>query len=369
MLPSTSESPRSHAHHFHRCCLVSMLTFGAMAPALTVSAQNGAGAIVLPGARSAESVAIGKGSTFYATELFSGDIFKGDLRTGAVERFIHAPAGRLALGIKADVRHGLLFVAGGFTGQAYVYDLETGADLATVQLGAFINVVVLSDDSAWFTDSALPHLYRVPVHPGGSVRTMTVTGPAADLSGTGGTPNLNGIAVAPDGKTLIVSHSSLGALFTVNPRTGASALIEGLPVPFVDGISSSGGRLYAAQIFLNQIVEIGLSGDLSRGTVERIITSQLFESPTSVARRGSRLAVVNSKIDTGFPPTAVTYEVVVVDGQPDRGHGHHHDAAEEAARRQQASPSREGISMPCSRASAYQAVSLDVDWRSTSRLR
>src|SRR3954468_9910954 len=213
MLPSTSESPRSHGRPFHRCCLVSMLTFGAMAPALTVSAQNGAGAIVLPGARSAESVAIGKGSTFYASELFSGDIFKGDLRTGAVERFIHPPAGRMALGLKADVRHGLLFVAGGFTGQAYVYELETGAGLATFQFGAFINDVVVTEDAAWFTDSALPHLYRIPIHPGGSATTLVVTGPAADTSGTSGTPNLNGIAATPDGKALIVSHSSLGALF------------------------------------------------------------------------------------------------------------------------------------------------------------
>jgi len=149
-------------------------------------------------------------------------------------------------------------------------------------------------------------LYRIPLHPGGSARTLTVTGPAADLSGAGGTPNLNGIAVAPDGETLIVSHSSLGVLFTVNPRTGASAIIGGLPLPFVDGILFADGRLDAAQIFLNQIAEIDLSRDLSRGTMERIITSPFFESPTSVARHGDRLAVVNSKIDTGFPPTAAT---------------------------------------------------------------
>ena len=318
MLLSNLESQRSRTWHVRGWYLVGMLALCAIRPGLTASAHERAGVIVLPGAKSAESVAMGAGSTFYAGELFSGDIFKGDLRTGSAERFIHAPAGRLALGIKADVRHGLLFVAGGFTGQAYVYDLETGADLATFQLGAFINDVVVTEDAAWFTDSALPHLYRVPVHPGGRVRTLTVTGLAADLSGTGGTPNLNGIAVAPDGKTLIVSHSSLGALFTVNPDTGSSTLIDGLPVPFVDGIVFAGGRLYAVQIFLNQVAEISLSRDLSGGAVERIITSPLFESPTSVARHGHRLEVVNSKIDTGFPPTAATYEVVVVDDQRDR---------------------------------------------------
>src|SRR3954469_10032672 len=325
MLPGIFESCGRHTRNVRGWCLVGMVALCAIRLGLTVSAHERFGTIVLPAARSAESVAIGEGSTFYAGELFSGDIFKGDLRTGTVERFIHAPAGRLALGIKADVRHGLLFVAGGFTGQAYVYDLETGADLATFQLGAFINDVVLTEDAAWFTDSALPHLYRIPIHPGGSATTLVVTGPAADTSGTSGTPNLNGIAATPDGTTLIVSHSSLGALFTVNPRTGASAIIGGVPVPFVDGIVFSGGRLYAAQIFLNQIAEIDLSGDLSGGTVERLITSPLFESPTSVARRGDRLAVVNSKIDTGFPPTAATYEVIVVEDQRDRGDDHDHE--------------------------------------------
>jgi hypothetical protein len=295
-----------------RTGLVATLMLGAAGAVSSLSASEFPDVIVLPGATSAEGIAIGNGSTFYAGDLFSGDIFRGDLRSGAVHRFIHPPAGRMALGIKADVRHGLLFVAGGATGQAYVYDLETGADVATLQLGAFINDVVLTEDSAWFTDSALPHLYRIPIHAWQSASTLVVTGPASDTSGTSGTPNLNGIAASPNGKTLIVSHSRLDALYTVDPHTGASALIEGVAVPFVDGILLDGGRLYAMQIFLNQIARIDLSPDLSRGTVEAIVTSPLFEIPTAVARFGDRLAVVNSKIDTGFPPTASTYDVVIV---------------------------------------------------------
>src|SRR3954447_1101640 len=92
--------------------------------------------IVLPGATSAEGIATGAGSTFYAGDAFQGDIFRGDLRTGAVSKFIDAPAGRNALGIRVDLEHGLLFVAGGFTGQGYVYDLATGADVAQFQFGS-----------------------------------------------------------------------------------------------------------------------------------------------------------------------------------------------------------------------------------------
>ena len=265
--------------------------------------------IVLPGARSAEGIAIGQGSIFYASDFLAGDIFRGDLRTGKVERFIHPPNGRQAVGLKADIRHGLLFVAGGFTGQAYVYDLQTGADLATFQLGGMINDVVVTEDAAWFTDSALPHLYRIPIAPGGKPRTIVVTGPAADLSGF---PNLNGIAATPDGKTLIVSHSALGAIFTVDPTKGVSKPINGVAVPAVDGILLNGGRVYAVQVDLNQIAQIDLSPDLSTGTVTAVINSPDFESPTTAARFGDRLVAVNGKYDTGFPPTATTFEVVTV---------------------------------------------------------
>ena len=302
-------SRRRALHLATRTGLVAILTLAPLGLRSSVSALEFPRVIVLPGATSAEGIAAGRGSTFYAGDLFNGDIFRGDLRSGAVERFIHPPAGRMALGLKADLRHGLLFVAGGATGQAYVYDLETGADLATFQLGAFVNDVVLTDDAAWFTDSVLPRLYRVPTYPGGSVGTLVVTGPAADVSAF---PGLNGIAATPDGTRLIVSHSNLGAIFTVNPRTGASVPIEGVVVPTVDGILFEHGRLYAMQNFLNQIAEIRLSPDLSTGTVEMIITSADFEVPTSVAKFGDRLAVVNSKIDTGFPPTAATYDVVIV---------------------------------------------------------
>jgi hypothetical protein len=268
--------------------------------------------IVLPGAASAEGIATGAGSTFYAGELFTGDIFRGDLRRGDAELFIDAPPGRAALGLKADLRHDLLFVAGGFTGQGYVYDLSSGAAVANFPLGVFINDVVVTKDAAWFTDTAQPHLYRVPIAPTGSLgspSTLLVEGPAANV---GFDFNLNGIAATSDGGTLVVAHSGLGALFTVDPISGASALVEDVAVPSVDGILIEAGRLYAVQNFLNQIAEIKLSSDLSSGTVTRVITSPSFQVPTTVARSGNLLAVVNAKFDTGFPPTAATYEVVIV---------------------------------------------------------
>jgi sugar lactone lactonase YvrE len=272
--------------------------------------------IVLPGASSAEGIANGGGTTFYAGDLFAGDIFRGDVQRGTAQVFIDSPTGRMAVGMAADVDHDLLFVAGGFTGQAYVYDTITGATVATYQLGAagtsLINDVALTKDGAWFTDSFQPRLYFVPVNDvgvPGSFLTLQVTGPAAEISGEF---NLNGIQATPDGKTLIVAHSTNGELYTVDPVNGDSATIAGVSVPSVDGIVLLGRRLWAVQN-INQVARIQLSPDLTSGMVEEVITNDLFEVPSTAARFGSRLAVINAKFDTGFPPTAEQYEAVVVD--------------------------------------------------------
>jgi sugar lactone lactonase YvrE len=273
--------------------------------------------IVLPGASSAEGIAAGRGSTFYAGDLFRGDIFRGDIRSGTAEPFIDAPTGRMALGMAVDLAHNLLFVAGGFTGQAYVYDIDTGATVATYQLDvpatSIINDVAVTNDGAWFTNSFQAKLYFVPVGPTGvpgQLSTLAVTGPAADTSGDF---NLNGIQATPDGKTLIVAHSGNGELYTIDPATGASATIAGVSVPNVDGIVLGAGRLWAVQNFSNQVSRIRLAPDLSSGVIEHVITSDLFQVPSTAALFGSQLAVVNAKFDTGIPPTADQYEVVVID--------------------------------------------------------
>ena len=90
----------------------------------------------LPGATSTEGIASGAGTTFYASDLFAGDIFRGDIRTGRVDKFIDNAPGRNALGLRVDLADGLLFVAGGFDGRGYVYDLDSGATIATYQFSS-----------------------------------------------------------------------------------------------------------------------------------------------------------------------------------------------------------------------------------------
>jgi len=280
--------------------------------------QHADRAIVLPGATGTEGVARLNGTTFFAGDLLTGDIFRGRINKGTAAKFIDAPDGRFAAGMKADSSDKLLFVAGGPTGAGYVYNTSTGAPVSSYQFqtpptATFINDVALSKGGAWFTDSANALLYFVPVVdgvPSSTFTTLTVSGPAADLSGAF---NNNGIQAVRGGAMLIVAHSGNGVLNLVDAATGASTTIADVSVPNVDGILIKGGReLFAVQNDDNLISVWKLTSDFRSGKERKIITSPLFQTPTTVARFGGRLAVANAKFDTGFPPAATQFEVIVV---------------------------------------------------------
>jgi sugar lactone lactonase YvrE len=299
------------------CAIVAALFVLTATPAAAVPSTSSPDVIVLPGASSAEGIASGRGNTFYAGDFYRGDIFRGNLRTGTAELFIDVPDGRIALGMKYDSRTGYLYVAGGATGQGYVYDTKTGETVAVYQLAptgvtTFVDDVALTRTGAWFTDANRAELYVIPLgrhgRPGPSSTSLPLTGPAADLSADF---NLNGIVATPDGDTLIVGHFANGLLYTVDPTTGASAVIEGLHLPDADGLELRGQRLWVGQVFENQVSQVRLSRDFSSGVVEEVITSDLLQAPTTLIVQGNRLAVVNSYFNTGVPPTSDHYEVVV----------------------------------------------------------
>jgi hypothetical protein len=281
-------------------------------------AGQAGGAIVLPEATGTEGVARLNSQTFFAGDLLTGDIFRGNINKGTAAKFIDAPEGRFAAGMKADPSDSLLFVAGGPTGAGYIYDTDTGAPVASYQFQTpptptFINDVALSNEGAWFTDSSQALLYFVPVVdgvPSSTFTTLSLSGPAADLSGAF---NNNGIQAVKGGALLIVAHSGNGVLNLVDAATGASTTIAGVSVPNVDGILMKGSHeLIAVQNADNLLSVWKLGSDFLSGTMRGHITSPLFETPTTVARFGSRLAVANAKFNTGFPPTATQFEVNVV---------------------------------------------------------
>ena len=102
---------------------------------LTVPGSARAGAafpevIPLPPGFQPEGIAIGRGTTFFVGSIPTGAIYKGDLRTGEGDVLVDPVGGRAAIGLAVDSAGQRLYVAGGPTGQAYVYDTETGDLLA-----------------------------------------------------------------------------------------------------------------------------------------------------------------------------------------------------------------------------------------------
>ena len=278
--------------------------------ALPASAAPFPSSVPLPVDFQPEGIAVGTGSTFYAGSLWDGDIYRGSLRSGDGGVFIDV-SGRQALGMKVDEGRHLLFVAGGFTGHAYVYSTRTGATVADLALGmagaSLVNDVALTRHAAYFTETFAPVIYKVPISRDGTLgppETITVTGPAGvSVPGTFG---LNGIDAPPDGSVLLVNHSDLGILATVDPDTGESTMVDvtggSLVAGTLDGLVLAGRTVWVVQNFANSVAEVRLSPDMSTGRLVRTISDPAFRVPTTAAIHGSRLALVNSRFDLGFPP-------------------------------------------------------------------
>jgi hypothetical protein len=297
------------------------LALFAMATALLATAAAGSAGtvfpetIALPNGWLPEGIAIAPGGTFYSGSRANGAVYAGSLRTGEGAILVPGQAGRVAVGVDYD--RGRLFVAGGPTGDGYVYDAETGAEIATYDFatmppGTFVNDVIVTRTAAWFTDSNRAVLYKVPLgaggEPGATFETVPLTGDIVFVPGF----NVNGIDATPDGKTLVIVQSNVGKLFTVDLE-GVTDEIElaGGNVVNGDGILLDGKTLYVVQNQFNQIAVIALGADLAAGTIVDLITSPSFDIPTTIDEFGQWLYAVNARFTT--PPTPATpYSVVQV---------------------------------------------------------
>jgi sugar lactone lactonase YvrE len=244
---------------------------------------------------------------FYVSSTTDGTIFRGHVKEPEAGVFL--PGGEdgrtTAIGLSInDAGH--LFVAGGSTGQVFVYDTASGDLLASFQPAdpadgpAFINdVVATSTGDAFFTDSMRPVLYRVFQEADGSWAVENWL----DLDGTAIEYvegfNLNGIVVTPDDQYLIVVQSNTGKLFRIEIATqevieidtGDAELTAG------DGLVLQGRTLYVVRNSFGEIPLVQLSGQLTSGKVHGVITDPSFRFPTTADIAQGRLLVVNAQFD------------------------------------------------------------------------
>jgi hypothetical protein len=259
-----------------------------------------------------EGIVSGDGNTFYTGSLTTGQIVVGDYKSGETAYLVTDPVVAPIVGLAYDNATKFLWAAGGTSGSAAVYNSRTGVAVNSYDFGGgFVNDAIVAGDSVFFTDSFAPFLYRVAADGSDGVEVISLHGPAADF--VQGGFNVNGIEATADGKTLVLVSTAKGELYTVDPESGESAVIDlgGEFVSSGDGILLEGRTLYVMQNSLNQIAKIKLSGDLTSGQIVDTITDPAFDSPTTIASKGSQIAAVNA-VDFGQSPFD-DYTVVLVD--------------------------------------------------------
>jgi sugar lactone lactonase YvrE len=306
--------------------LAVLTVLATLATAVAAGAAHSPDRIDLPNGWQPEGVASGHGNDLFVGSIPTGAVLRADARTGETETVVSGGEGRAAIGLKAD-RHERLFVSGGPTGKAFVYDAKSGGELAQFQLApsgqpTFVNDVTLTRDAAYFTDSQRPVLYVVDTGLSGFKELP--------LKGFEMQPgfNLNGIVAVEERKhdrskhgdkgrhtTLLAVQSNTGQLWRIDARSGRSERVDlgGASLANGDGLLLSGRTLYAVQNQLNQIAVLKLKRGLDRAKLVRTITHPEFDVPTTIARKGHSLWAANARFNT--PPTPDTpYWLTRVDG-------------------------------------------------------
>jgi hypothetical protein len=267
--------------------------------------------IALPNGWQPEGIATGKGNSFYSGSRATGAIYKGNLKTGRGDVLVKSESGA-ALGMKVD-RRNRLFVAGGGTGTASVYQAGSGRLLKRYTLTAaptFVNDVIVTKRAAYFTDSQRQQLYVLEFGRGGRLPASADTVPVTGLPASTGF-ELNGIEAT--GRRLIAVHTALGKLFEIDPRNGEAEEIEleGGDVANGDGLLLDGRTLYVVQNQLNRIAVVRLDRDLDEGEITGHLTDSDFDIPTTIAEKGGFLWAVNARFST-TPTPDTEYDVVRV---------------------------------------------------------
>src|SRR5918998_281734 len=161
-----------------RIALLAVLALALVAPSSPAHKSGSKGGkslqqkIALPNAFQPEGIASTGGRDLYVGSIPTGAVWRGDAKTGKGDVLVPPHEGRSAIGIK--VSRGLIFVAGGATGDAYVYNARTGADVARYDLApeganTFVNDLVVTGRAVYFTDSRLRQLYVLPLGKKGSL--------------------------------------------------------------------------------------------------------------------------------------------------------------------------------------------------------
>ncbi|MFE0648567.1 hypothetical protein ACFVZH_08290 [Streptomyces sp. NPDC059534] len=263
-----------------------------------------------------EGIAITRDGTMYVSSDGTGALYRGrvgrpDLKPFPARGLEDRPS---SLGVHTD-RRGRILSVGGAT--LTVHDRQ-GRLLATRTaaagpLGApHLNDLVVTDDAVYATDWANPVVHRAlirggtlgPLEPWLDIRSAFPQFPAQYWL-------LNGIVADESGTTLLVASNGTEAVWRIDTADRTVGRLDLGEQSFgADGMVLHGRTLYAV---LNYVAPHGvyiarLDEELRTGTVTHRLTDEPFTLPTTLARHGCRLYVVNSQLNEppGRPPYTVS---------------------------------------------------------------
>jgi hypothetical protein len=292
---------------------------------------------VLPGSNVFPEGIATDGSYLYVGSNSTGAVYRGRLESRTTSLFLPPGAdGRTSLtGLQVAGRR--LILAGGATGQLWVYDLPTRRLLSRwtvpggVAAGAtFVNDEALgADGSVFVTDSFRPVLYRlrrtqVQGRPRPGIGVLPVW---LDLAGRipfGAGFNVNGADVTADGRYLLAVTTNTGRLYRVRlanrevrrVEVSGSTLVDGDGLllrhgqdvrhaagrgPGAGGGLGPGGPLYVVRNVDNQVARLALSADALYARVVLTATAPTFKVPTSLIIAGGRMLLPNSQFGAATP--------------------------------------------------------------------
>jgi len=293
--------------------------------------------IDLPDGFQPEGIVVGTGHDAYAGSIYSGEIWKFDLRTGAGAVLVEASFLPI-VGLSYDHRTKYLFAARGYAGVVSVFDSQTGAKLKDYIMTppgplptTWVNDLIVTKKSVYVSDSFREYMYKIPLGPGGQlsdqseVEEILLSGDFALNTTPGPTGfyfNGNGIEATRNGKHLFLAHSDFGYIYLVDPKTGETIQVDfgGETFPNADGIllngKENGYTMYVVQNFFNQVVKLHINADLISGNVEEVITNIEFKVPTTLDEFGESLYILNARFDLASPfapAPDVPFDIVRID--------------------------------------------------------
>jgi Cu-Zn family superoxide dismutase len=213
-----------------------------------------------------------------------------------------------------EYSRGVLYVAGGASGDVWAYDAYSGKLLTRQSTGpgGFVNDVAIGiDGAAYFTDSFRPYIYRLArTSKGWSLaRWLDVS---SVVPFTEGEFNLNGIAPVHRGRYLMVVTTNTGRLYRIDVLKRAITPVRLVNADLAngDGLEAYGNSLYVVRNTDNTVVRVRLSHRARVATGVASLRDPSFSTPTTAEVLWGRLLVVNSQFVTETPTLPFTVSAV-----------------------------------------------------------